>query len=166
MGRKVRKVPRDWQHPYNERGDYEPLRELSEPVEAKQRRWDDEAALWNEGKHPGQIEDPKLLGSPFADWDGDRPDAADYMPFWLPSEATHFQMYQTTSEGTPISPVMESLEELARWLADTGASWFGDTTATYDVWIRVCMRAQPSTEQLDALLASTPSPTATTIPSP
>ena len=147
MGRKVRKVPPDWQHPYNESSGYEPLLELSEPIEEKQRRWDAEAELWRTGKHPGQVEDPRLIGTRFCDWDGDRPDSADYMPFWLPSEATHFQMYQTTSEGTPISPVMESPEALARWLADTGASWFADATATHDQWLRVCLLAKLSPEQ-------------------
>ena len=40
-------------------------------------------------------------------------------------ERTHYQMYETCTEGTPISPVMETPENLARWLADNGASAFG-----------------------------------------
>lgn len=47
-------------------------------------------------------------------------------------------MYETTSEGTPISPAFTSPEELARWLTDTGASAFGKDTATYEQWLRVC----------------------------
>lgn len=137
MGREVRKVPHDWQHP-QERGRFKPLCQPDEPIADMQRHWEEEAALWNEGKHPGQIYDPTLLGSPFSDLDGDRPDPADYMPFWPEIEATHFQMYETTSEGTPISPVMESPEKLARWLADTGACSWASYTATYDQWLRVC----------------------------
>jgi len=46
-------------------------------------------------------------------------------------------MYETCTEGTPISPVMDSLETLARWLADNGASAFGEMTATYEQWLKI-----------------------------
>lgn len=35
------------------------------------------------------------------------------MPQWQPEQATHFQMYENTSEGTPISPVRGGPEALA-----------------------------------------------------
>lgn len=57
---------------------------------------------------------------------------------WKPTEppvGEGYQMWETTSEGSPISPVFASPEELARWLADNKASWFGDATATYDQWM-------------------------------
>jgi len=44
-------------------------------------------------------------------------------------------MYETTSEGSPISPPMESPEALARWLVDNRASAFGNETATYEDWL-------------------------------
>jgi len=47
-------------------------------------------------------------------------------------------MYETTSEGTPISPAFETPEALARWLTDTGASAFGKSTAPYEAWLSVC----------------------------
>jgi hypothetical protein len=46
-----------------------------------------------------------------------------------------WQMWETTSEGSPISPVFATPEGLARWLADTGASAFGGTPATYEQWL-------------------------------
>jgi hypothetical protein len=46
-----------------------------------------------------------------------------------------WQMWETVSEGSPISPVCDSPEELARWLADSGASSFGSMTATYEQWL-------------------------------
>lgn len=46
-----------------------------------------------------------------------------------------FQMWETTSEGSPISPVFETPDELATWLADNGASSFGSNTATYEQWL-------------------------------
>lgn len=71
---------------------------------------------------------------------GDPPDPEFHMPEWDASERTHYQMYETTSEGTPISPVFADVESLARWLADTGASAFGDMTATYEQWLATCRR--------------------------
>lgn len=61
----------------------------------------------------------------------------EYMPQWEDSEMTHIQMYETCSEGTPISPVFEvgKEEDMARWLADTGASAFGNMTASYEGWL-------------------------------
>jgi len=66
-----------------------------------------------------------------------RPDPNDYMPQFPEGTATGWCMYETTSEGTPISPVFATPEELARWLADSGASTFGDMTATYEQWLRM-----------------------------
>lgn len=52
-------------------------------------------------------------------------------------EGEGWQMWETTSEGSPISPVFATPEELARWLANTGASAFGSDTATYDQWLKM-----------------------------
>lgn len=49
-----------------------------------------------------------------------------------PPTGDAWQMWETTSEGSPISPPFATPEELARWLADTGASAFGNQTATFD----------------------------------
>ena len=46
-------------------------------------------------------------------------------------------MWENTSEGSPMSPVFASPEELARWLSDTRASTFGKDTATYDQWLKM-----------------------------
>ena len=59
------------------------------------------------------------------------------MPEWTEEEATHYQMYESTSEGTPISPVMSSPQLLAKWLADNRASAFAGMTADYDHWLKV-----------------------------
>ncbi len=46
-----------------------------------------------------------------------------------------WQMWQNTSEGSPISPVFATPEELAHWLADTKASAFGGQGASYEHWL-------------------------------
>lgn len=52
-----------------------------------------------------------------------------------PPAGEGYQLWRTTTEGTPMSPVFETPEALARWLADNNASSFGSTTATYDQWL-------------------------------
>lgn len=52
-----------------------------------------------------------------------------------PPEGPGYQLWSTTTEGTPMSPVFEAPEELAAWLEETGASSFGSHTATYDQWL-------------------------------
>lgn len=123
MGRGVRRVPANWQHPKDEMtGRYKPLYP-GERYEARAQKFMEKATT--EGLQAA------------IDWCGQAPDINDYMPNWPESERTHFMMYEDTSEGTPISPAFATPEELARWLADTGASAFGSETASYEGWLRV-----------------------------
>lgn len=60
-------------------------------------------------------------------------------PYFEVPEGEAYQMWETTSEGSPISPAFEDPKELAKWLADTGASAMGFRTATYDQWLSMIM---------------------------
>jgi hypothetical protein len=126
MGREVRKVPPDWEHPKNARGHYIPLH--GGPYYSYSKAIED---------FKNDVEDIGLEDA-LEGWDGKPPQRDDYMPDWTEEEATHFMMYEDTSEGTPISPSFATIEELARWLADTGASAFGGSTATYGQWLATC----------------------------
>jgi len=55
-----------------------------------------------------------------------------------PPEGEGYQMWETTSEGSPQSPVCETPEELAHWLTDNKASVFGYDTTTYENWLAFC----------------------------
>lgn len=59
---------------------------------------------------------------------------------WEPTEpptGEGWQMWETTSEGSPTSPVFATAEELAEWCA-TGATVFGtDHYAGRDEWLRI-----------------------------
>lgn len=141
MGREVRKVPANWEHPKDDRGQFIPLygRSFSE----KASNWDKEHAKWQEGFRSDfaggwEEKDEGDASMSYEDYAGPRPVESDYMPDWPESERTHFQMYEDTSEGTPISPPMESPETLARWLADNGASAFAGQKATYEQWLSTC----------------------------
>ena len=50
------------------------------------------------------------------------PWAAYYRPDWTDEERTHYQVYQTVSEGTPVSPTFGTLTELEDWLVREGYS--------------------------------------------
>ena len=121
MGREVRKVPPYWQHPKNQEGNYIPLMD----------GYKDDSE-----KFLKRITEKGLQDA--IDWFGKAPDKNDYMPSWTDQEATHYMMYENVSEGTPISPAFETPEALARWLADTNSSAFGDKNASYEAWLRVC----------------------------
>jgi len=54
---------------------------------------------------------------------------------WQETYYSGWQMWETTSEGSPISPVLESPEQLASWLVNNKASASGSQTATYDEWL-------------------------------
>lgn len=140
MGRELRMVPADWQHPEDAEGNYTPLKAGSYAVAAA--RWDEGAAKWADGLRESWDEprrwvpiEPDCTHYSWAEWTNPRPLAAAYMPNWSDDERTHYMMYEDTSEGTPISPAFASGEELARWLTDTGASAFADFTLDYDGWM-------------------------------
>ena len=143
MSREVRIVPANWEHPKDEKGHFVPL--FGDSFKKHVARWDEEARQWENGfVRDFATDSHKPKGSKhtgaFADWAGERPEEKDYMPDFSEAERTHYQMYECTSEGTPISPVMETPEALARWLADNNASAFADMGATYEEWLATIKR--------------------------
>lgn len=140
MGREVRRVPQDWQHPKRKNGDYAPL--LDGGYSRSASEWDEGHRKWAEGFRENWGDGDKWIprtgdeaSETFEEWYGSRPEESEYMPDWPEAERTHLQMYENVSEGTPISPVMETPEELARWLAENRASACGNMTATYEQWL-------------------------------
>lgn len=115
MSREVRRVPANWEHPKDENGHYIPHHEHF-PYNKEEIK---------EGLEDGWLKD----GAPNY--------GCDVMPQWPESERTHYQMYESVTEGTPISPVMETPEALAQWLADNNVSTGPYATATYEQWLAV-----------------------------
>lgn len=55
---------------------------------------------------------------------------------WEPTEpptGPGYQIWETVSEGSPISPVFATPEELARFMA--GRKWGGDDGSSYETWL-------------------------------
>lgn len=54
-----------------------------------------------------------------------------------PPSGKGYQLWETTSEGSPISPIFETLDALCDWLEQSKASVFGSHTATAIEWKRM-----------------------------
>jgi hypothetical protein len=125
MGREVRRVPANWQHPKRSDGKYIPLLDAFNEVAME---WDKDYENWS--KH-----NPGAKDFAYEEYIGPKPQKENYLPDWPENLRTYYQMYEAVTEGTPISPVMKSPEELAHWLADNRASAMGGTPATYWQWL-------------------------------
>lgn len=108
MGREVRRVPPNWEHPRNEDGRYIPL--YDQTYESARREWLDGYAAHEPAEHDGLD---------YWEYDGMPPVRADYRPY-PDEEATWYQVYETVSEGTPVSPPFATQEELIAHLAEHG----------------------------------------------
>ena len=141
MGREVRKVPKDWQHPIKFVGSmnrihFVPLyrfRDLSEEI----KEWDEEKIQWDSGAFWNDSSYDKYKHLSYEEYAGRRPDYKYHMPKWNKEDATHYMMYETCSEGCPISPAFETPEDLAKWLVDNNASVFGSRTEEYEGWLNI-----------------------------
>src|SRR5688500_12984835 len=56
-----------------------------------------------------------------------------------PPAGPGFQLWETTSEGSPVSPVFTTLDRLCTWAA-THATTFGDARATKDQWKKMLLQ--------------------------
>lgn len=143
MGRAVRRVPADWQHPEIEKPDwrtgrmiksYQPM--FDRPFGPAMQEWYEEWQKWERGERPEYCSEEAAKMS-YLEWNGGPPDPAYYRPDWPEKSRTQLMMYEDTTEGTPISPAFVTPEELARWLSDTGASAFASETASYEAWLNI-----------------------------
>lgn len=123
MGREIRRVPPNWEHP-------------RQPCQHSPWRGGcDEAKM-----HGGKCYVPLMEGYAQAakdfqkrvkkkglqdaiDYFGQAPDKNDYVPDWPKGTATWFQVYQTVSEGSPVTPPFATREELVEYLVKHGDFW-------------------------------------------
>lgn len=115
--RELRPVPLDWEHPrrpgtYSDGSPrYVPLFSRATLRDHMRRNEDD--------PHPDDIIEIDL---------------DDYMPPIPEGTPYGYQLYETTSEGTPLSPVFRTLEELAAW-CESGVTAFASSRWTKEQWL-------------------------------
>lgn len=141
MGRQLRKVAANWQHPKNEKGNYIPL--LDGNFTERLAKWEEGNKQWENGfvddwNGGWKPKEEKYKDMPFGEWDGEKPLKEDYMPEWTEAEKTHIQLYENTTEGTPISDVYKAddLEKLCEHAAEN-CSTFADFKATKEEWMQM-----------------------------
>jgi len=129
MGRAIRKVPPRWEHPrytaeeeraygkHDVAGEYKPLFESD--YDTIKAEWIAGLIAWESGERPSyaSAEDREWW-----DWEGGPPKREKYVPY-KEIEATWFQMYETVSEGTPLSPPFATQAELVDWLVANKDFW-------------------------------------------
>jgi len=121
MGREIRRVPPNWQHPENEHG-FKPLHDQSY-LEAL-NEWLENHRQWEAGTHRDLSDGvSKVVYPHYAYWGGNAPDVESYRPEWKPGEATWWQVYETVSEGTPVTPPFATQQELVEYLVTEGDFW-------------------------------------------
>ncbi len=121
MGREIRRVPPNWEHPRGERGRFTPL--MDSPFDTAMDEWNTARAEWNAPGNAERAEQEKTAGHPvpFEEWHGGPPDPETHRPAWPEGSATAYQVYETVSEGTPVSPVFATREALVEWLVNDGS---------------------------------------------
>lgn len=138
MGRELRKVPANWEHPKDESGNYIPMFNVYYGDVLKE--WLDNNERWANGTHLDLINDPVLKEKyPFYSMWEAFPDPKSYhTKKYTEDELTHIQLYETTSEGTPISPVFpkEEFDKLCEYAANH-VTTFAHFTATKNEWKRM-----------------------------
>lgn len=116
MGREVRQVPPNWDHPRDARGEYKSM--YNQTFEQAAAEWKAGFSVWEAGDRPAEY-----AADEYWEYAGDPPsDREDYRP-WSDEEATWFQLWETVSEGSPVSPPFATKEDLANYLAKNGDFW-------------------------------------------
>ncbi len=146
MGREIRRVPPNWEHPKTFSGG---RGERFQPMHDRPH-----LSAWKEWKHDRTMyrveclvptfmsvgrdvlkamgfkkwkfhydKPPHYEWNDWTDYHGEKPDGEFYRPAWKRGEATWFQVYETVSEGTPVTPPFETKEELIQYLMANGDYW-------------------------------------------
>ena len=139
MGRELRKVPANWEHPKKEDGRYHPM--FKTYYQDALNEWLEENEQWNNGTHSDLVRGVTTKEEhPFyAMWNGNPPDVDYYQTRkYTEEELTHIQLYETTSEGTPCSPVFKAdeLDKLCEWAAEN-ATTFASFKVTKEQWFKM-----------------------------
>ena len=156
MGIEIRRVPADWEHPTQQNTSYGYTSKLAyQPKDSARNMftptfdedWHSAFRQWFFGVIKWHV--VKWLSLPFVlmgrkptdPWEG--LESENHRPGWWcgasrqrrgkSSEATHIQLYETVSEGTPLSPVFATSEEMAEWCAGKHV-WNDTENMTVEDW--------------------------------
>ena len=124
MGRQIVKVPANWDHPrmtdtYGRDG-FQPM--YDSLFSERFAEWLADFDRIRSGDMSDLERECYPLG--LGEWANDEaPPDPKYYRTWDDEEAVWWQMWETVSEGTPVSPAFETAEELIEYLAENGDFW-------------------------------------------
>jgi hypothetical protein len=143
--RELRRVPKDWQHPRDSQGDYIPL--FNGNYRTACDEYQRNVVLWAAGAHPDQASARECGCDYFWQWDGRPPpdpgERGSYMFTEPRDDLTHFQLYESTSEGTPLSPVFATADEVCEWAADNASAFGISHFVSADEWRAILIGGGP-----------------------
>lgn len=131
MGREMRRVPPNWRHPKKDDGSYKPM--YDQYYRDALETWIAEYTIWEVGGHPDQKKYPDKTKCEFWEWSNKPPDPEYYRPQFCCHD-DWYQVYETVSEGTPVTPPFETQEELINYLVENGDYW--DQSRGHGGWNR------------------------------
>lgn len=121
MGREIKRVPLDFDWPIDQlwKGYVNPYRgQFCKPC---QKKYNENCPYCQGSDEIWPSEEIKKLKEEWNRFD--------------PPTGEGYQLWSTTSEGHPMSPVFDTPEKLATWLFESKASSFGHATCTYEQWL-------------------------------
>lgn len=136
MGREIRRVPPDWEHPrYTE--DNAPRRGMEgQYMRLFDNDFESAAEEWIENFKNYVPEERGTYRGPKYFWEYDYPPSKECHRErkWTEEEATAYQIYETVTEGTPVSPVFLHKGAMVEWLVSEGTSRKAAEEFVNDEW--------------------------------
>lgn len=137
MGREIRRVPAGWKHPKDWENEFGEVKEGYRPLlqgdfKEDYAEWERELKEWFLNKEtwpesyigykgvvePADAKYAKKTWEQYAGGPSGPPNPYDYMP-----TGDWYQLYETVSEGTPLSPPFPEKKLLVDWLSDNKDYW-------------------------------------------
>lgn len=127
MGREIRRVPPNWEHPKQKCSHHRQcnpdgmcyISMHDQDYKTAAKEWIDGLMRWERGEHE---DGPDKHCKYYWEYFGNPPDEETCRPEFT-EEPTWFQVYETVSEGTPVTPPFPTKEALAEYLSKHGDFW-------------------------------------------
>ena len=132
MSQEIRRVPPNWEHPVDDNGQYKPI--MGSSYKQHLEWWQEEKTHWDAGDHYYQRRAPDEAAQYSSYEEFQEPPDPEDTSYWpvFDEEPTWYQLYQTISEGTPLTPPFPTKQELADHMVRTGYGTREQVTAFVD----------------------------------
>lgn len=124
MGREVRMVPPNWEHPRFTKDDVPQGYEVGDYRRCFDKDYETAAAEWISSFEKWRAGELSIGSYCEYYWEYESPPDESLCRPKFTEPATWYQLYQTISEGSPVSPPFATKEELAAYLSEHGDFWY------------------------------------------